>query len=286
VSNTQAAAGVTLVREWARTGRLAPAAHRFGIEVTEAELCATTTRMPLVAGLLRPDGRSSAAVTAMLGDVALATATVASLPHVGTVTTVSMTIDHLRPVPLDGDLTAVCRAQEWAPGTLQHAGGHVYGTDGPEPVAVVSAWFVSMILTDEAAASLPVTAPYQPNPRDKNSGSSLDDRLELARIENAGDGEVRLQLAATRASANGMGTLHGGVGALTCGYAAELLLGPQARLLTSSYNYLRPVPTPASVAVRAAVVRRGRRTATASASLTGPDGRDAVHCAITAGVGG
>jgi acyl-coenzyme A thioesterase PaaI-like protein len=109
------------------------------------------------------------------------------------------------------------------------------------------------------------------------------DLVDLLQADELPDGALRV--VAREALSNIAGTLHGGVGALACELAAERVLGPDARLLSASFGYLRPTPRGGAVTVRSSVVRSGRRTGTASADLVGADGRVALSATVVTALG-
>ena len=267
------AGGVERLQRWQDEGAMPPAVGRLGIAIERAEPNLTVTRMPVTAELLLPDGTASAALPAMVADVGMATSVVASLPEPRAVTTISMTIDHLAPPPASGSLVATCRARDFAGGEPQHAAGEVRDEEG-RLVAAVSGWFLPGEL------ERPGTRP--PLPRERSAGD-LTALLGVDASALTAD-RVGFPLAVRDALANSGGVLHGGIGAIGCVLAAEAALGPGTVLLTSSYAYLRPAPGRAVMGVSAEVLRRGRRTASAQALLTAPDGRTALRVDITAGV--
>jgi acyl-coenzyme A thioesterase PaaI-like protein len=271
---TPPADGVDRLRRW-RDEQLGvpPAVGRLRAVLEVVEAGTTTVRMPLHPELLLPDGRPTAAVTSMLADVGLTTSVVASLPHALAVTTVSMTVDHLAAPAAEGSLVAVCRAGPYAEGRPQHAVGELHDGSGQQ-VAAVSGWFLPSVV--QAHATVRTGLVVEP---------PADDLLGLlgAVDEVPGGG---FTLLAREALGNVAGTLHGGIGAMACEVAAERCLGQGAGLLTSSFAYLRPTPRGGTVAVRADVVRRGRRTGTAQASLVGADGRVALAATVVTALDG
>lgn len=259
--------GVDRLRRWRDEQRgVPPAVGRVRAAFDAVELAATTVRMPLHPELLLPDGRASAAVASLLADIGLTTSVVASLPHALAVTTISMTVDHLAPVPTQGALVAVCRSSPYAGGRPQHAAGEVYDHAGQQ-VAAVSGWFLPSVVQAHATARVGIVE--EPAARDL---------LDLLQGVEQPDGT--LLVVARDALSNVAGTLHGGVGALACELAAERALGPDARLLSASFGYLRPTPRGGTVTVTSDVVRRGRRTGTAHATLVGADGRVALSATV------
>jgi acyl-coenzyme A thioesterase PaaI-like protein len=106
-----------------------------------------------------------------------------------------------------------------------------------------------------------------------------DDLRELLRVP-AGPA---FSLHARDALSNALGTLHGGVGALASQLAAEAALAGGLRPLTSRFTYLRPTPRDGSVTVVATVVRQGRRTGAAYASVTAGDGRVVLSASLVVG---
>jgi uncharacterized protein (TIGR00369 family) len=245
---------------------------RFRIALSAVGPATSTSVMELHPELLRPSGHPTAGVAAMLADSALATATVASLPTPMSVVTLAMTVDHLGAIPATGTLRCTAHAQPFVEmGHPQHAGGHIWAGDAGTPVAVVSAWFISRPVPGEPGPPGPIEEP----------GTDLHDLLDITE-PLARDGVVEFALPVRESLSNLGGTLHGGVGALSSALAAEALLGPTGRLLTTSYRYLRPVPLDGVATVRAQIVRAGRRTATAEVRVIAPDGRDGMQATIVA----
>lgn len=259
--------GVDRLRRW-RDELLGvpPAVGRVRAVLDEVARGTTTVRMPLHPELLLPGGAPSAAVASLLADIGLTTSVVASLPHALAVTTISMTVDHLAPVPAEGVLVAVCRASDYDGGRPQHAVGEVLDASGRR-VAAVSGWFLPSVV--QAHASAKVGLVQEP---------PAHHLVDLLQAEELPDGSLRV--VAREALSNIAGTLHGGVGALACELAAERVLGPEARLLSASFGYLRPTPRGGAVTVQSDVVRRGRRTGTAHATLVGADGRVALSATV------
>lgn len=264
--------GVDRLRRW-RDELLGvpPAVGRVRAVLDTVDRGTTTVRMPMHPELLLPGGRPSAAVAALLGDIGLTTSVVASLPHALAVTTISMTVDHLAPVPTEGLLVAQCRASEYDGGRPQHAVGQVVDATGRH-VAAVSGWFLPSVVQAHAAARVGLV-----------QEAPARDLVELLQADQLPDGTLRV--VAREALSNITGTLHGGVGALTCELAAERVLGPDARVLSASFGYLRPTPRGGAVSVQAHVVRRGRRTGTANADLVAADGRVALSATVVAALG-
>ena len=244
-----------------------PAVGRFGGRLLDVAPGTSTVRVPLTPELLLPDGTTSAAVPALLGDVGLTTAVVSTLPDTRAVTTISMTVDLLTTTPATGSLTAVCRSRPFTGGAPQHATGTLTDADGTA-VAEVAGWF------------LPVEGD---RPGLQRRGLTQEppatDLLALLRL----DGDV---LVARDALGNVAGALHGGVGALAVCLAAERALGPGTRLLSAACSYERPTPRDAEVVLEASVLRRGRRTATVESVLRSDEGKVAVRARTTALVGG
>ena len=132
----------------------------------------------------------------------------------------------------------------------------------------MSGWFLAA--PAEAVAAERVGLVQEP------PAQHLHDLLQVA-------GGPSFALHARDALSNALGTLHGAVGAAAAHLAAETALSPGLRPLTSSFTYLRPTPRDGSVDVRGEVVRQGRRTGLADATLTGPDGRTVLRAAVVAG---
>ena len=266
--------GLEQLRRWRDRIGLPPAVERLGIAVTDIGPEQTVTRMPLPPELLLPDGRPSAAPPAMLADFGLVTAIVGSLPRPGAAITISMTVDHLAPTPPSGVLVATCRAQPYADGGPQHAHGQIRDGDG-RLVASMSGWFLPNH-ADLRAPAPPAGMVAEP------AAAHLLDLLGVPQpAARDGDG-VGFPLAVRHALTNVVGTLHGGAGAISALLAAEAALGPGARLLSSTYAYLRPAPAGSVVDVTARVHRKGRRTASVRSALTAHDGREALRVEVVA----
>jgi acyl-coenzyme A thioesterase PaaI-like protein len=264
--------GVDRLRRWRDEQRgVPPAVGRVRAVLDRVERGTTTVSVPLHRELLLPHGRPSAAVASLVSDIGLTTSVVASLPHPLAVTTVSMTVDHLAPVPAEGRLVATCRAAAYDGGRPQHAVGEVHDGQGRQ-VAAVSGWFLPSVV--QAHATERVGVVVEP---------AAQDLLDLLQAREHPDGTLRI--LAREALSNIAGTLHGGIGALACEVAAERSLGPDARLLSTAFGYLRPTPRGGAVTVGAHVVRRGRRTGTAAASLVAADGRVALAATAVAALG-
>ena len=120
------------LRRWRDHDRgVPPAVGRVAARLLSVAPGSTVVRLPLTRELLLADGRSTEAVSALLGDVGLTTSVISSLPDLRGVTTVSMTVDHHAPPPRDGALVATCTAGAYADGRLQHAAGTLQ--NGAEP---------------------------------------------------------------------------------------------------------------------------------------------------------
>lgn len=244
-----------------------PAFGRLGARLEAAGACTTSVRLPLTPQLLLPDGRPSGAVTSLLADFALTTSVIASLPDLRGVTTVALTVDHLALPPASGSLVSRCTATPYADGRPQHAAGALHDDRGRQ-VAAVSGWFLAA--PAEAVSAERVGLAHEP------AAAHLLDLLGVP----AGPS---FELAARDALSNALGTLHGGIGALAAQLAAETALATDLRPLTSTFAYLRPTPRDGTVTVEGAVVRSGRRTGTASAAVTGPDGRTVLTSTLVVG---
>jgi uncharacterized protein (TIGR00369 family) len=90
------------------------------------------------------------------------------------------------------------------------------------------------------------------------------------------------ELLARDALSNAIGSLHGGIGSLACSLAAEAAL-PGRRPLTTNITFLRPTPREGSVTVTGRVVRQGRRTGAAEASIVDGEGRLLVSARLVTG---
>ena len=251
-----------------------PAVGRVRAHLDEVAPATTTVRLPLHPELLLPGGTPSAGVASLVADIGLTTSVVAALPHALAVTTISMTVDHLGPTPPSGSLVAVCTAAAYEEGRPQHATGTVVDATGRE-VAAVSGWFLPAVVQAHAAERVGLVQEVP--------SAHLHDLLGFTVPEGNGGS---FAFVAREALSNITGTLHGGVGALACDTAGEAVLAPEGRLLTSAFSYLRPTPRGGAVTVRADVVRRGRRTATAQCSVVGADGRRALQATVVAALDG
>lgn len=259
--------GVERLRRWTDEQRGVPPA--FGRMRASFDLVvpgSTTVRLPLEPELLLPDGSPSGAVTAMLTDFGLASSVISSLPDLRGVTTVSLTVDHLALPPTTGALVATCMAAPYVDGGLQHATGTV-ADDAGNPVALVSGWLIPTPAEPEGMAREGV--PVEP------MAAHLGDLLGTAVTPD-------LRLVARDALSNAIGSLHGGSVALACELAAEAAL-PAMRPLSTTLAFLRPTPREGSVAVRAAVVREGRRTGLVEVTVTDDDGRTLVTGRLVVG---
>ena len=266
--------GVARLLRWRDEQRgVPPAVGRLRAHFDVVEPGTTTVRLPLHPELLLPDGATDAGVQSLVADIGLTKAVVASLPHALAVTTISMTVDHLAPTPATGSLVAVSTASPYADGRPQHATGAVVDGAGRQ-VAAVSGWFLPAVVQAHAAERVGLV--HEP------PSAHLHDLLGLAEPGPGG----AAALVAREALSNIAGTLHGGVGALACDTAVQAVLAPEGRLLTSAFSYLRPTPRGGEVAVRADVLRRGRRTATAQCTVVGADGRLALQATVVAALDG
>jgi acyl-coenzyme A thioesterase PaaI-like protein len=260
--------GLERLRRWRDEDRgVPPAFGRLGARLEDAAWCTTAVRLPLTDELLLPDGRPTGAVTSLVADFALTTSVIASLPDLRGVTTVALTVDHLALPPTSGSLVSRCTATAYADAGPQHAAGTLHDDTGRQ-VAAVSGWFLAA--PAEAVSAERVGLVQEP------PAAHL---LDLLRVP-AGP---RFELGARDALSNALGTLHGGIGALAAQVAAEAALSGDLRPLTSTFTYLRPTPRDGTVAVEGAVVRSGRRTGTASAVVTGPDGRPVLTSTLVVG---
>jgi uncharacterized protein (TIGR00369 family) len=262
--------GVARLLRWRDEQRgVPPAVGRMRAHFDAVAAGTTTVRLPLHPELLLPGGAPATGVQSLVADIGLTTAVVASLPHALAVTTVSMTVDHLAPTPRTGSLIAVCTAAAYQDGRPQHAHGVV--SDGlGQQVAAVSGWFLPAVVQAHAAERVGLVS--------EPPSAHLHDLLGLTDLEVTGS----FGFVAREALSNIAGTLHGGVGALACDTAAQAAFAPEGRLLTSAFSYLRPTPRGGAVSVRADVVRRGRRTATAQSAVVGADGRLALQATVVA----
>lgn len=244
-----------------------PAFGRLGALLEDVGPCTTAVRLPLTPELLLPDGRPNGAVTSLLADFALTTSVIASLPDLRGVTTIALTVDHLALPPTSGSLVSRCTAAAYDDGRPQHAAGALHDDTGRR-VAAVSGWFLAA--PAEAASAERVGLVAEP------PAASLLDLLGVPAGSSFG-------LTARDALSNALGTLHGAVGAAAAQLAAEQALRTELRPLRSTFAYLRPTPRDGTVRVEGAVVRAGRRTGTATATVTGPDGRTVLTSELVVG---
>lgn len=245
------------LRRWRDHDRgVPPAVGRVAARLLSVAPGSTVVRLPLTRELLLADGRSTEAVSALLGDVGLTTSVISSLPDLRGVTTVSMTVDHHAPPPRDGALVATCTAGAYADGRPQHAAGTLRDEDGAL-VATVSGWFLAA--PADAVAADRVGLVQEPPAAHLRGLLAVDDGPHF-------------DLVARDALSNALGSLHGGIGALAAHLAAAAALDPAAAL-TSTFVFLRPTPRDGTVRVGGERVRQGRRTGTATAALTDADGR-------------
>ena len=260
--------GLERLRRWRDEDRgVPPAFGRLGARLEDVAPCTTSVRLPLTPELLLPDGRPSGAVTSLLADFALTTSVIASLPDLRGVTTVVLTVDHLALPPASGSLVSRCTAGAYAGGGPQHAAGALHDDTGRQ-VAAVSGWFLAA--PAEAASAERVGLVQEP------AAAHLLDLLGVA-------GGPSFGLIGRDALINALGTLHGGIGALAAQLAAEAALAGDLRPLTTTFAYLRPTHRDGTVTVHGTVVRSGRRTGAASATVTGPDGRTVLAASLVVG---
>ena len=260
--------GLERLRRWREEDRgVPPAFGRLGARLEDVGPRTTAVRLPLTDELLLPDGRPSGAVTSLLADFALTTSVIASLPDLRGVTTVALTVEHLALPPVSGSLVSRCTAAAHDGDRPQHASGALHDDTG-RTVAAVSGWFLAA--PAEAASAERVGLAHEP------AAAHLLDLLQVPAGPSFG-------LSARDALSNALGTLHGGIGALAAQLAAHAALGTDLRPLTSTFTFLRPTPRDGSVTVEGAVVRSGRRTGAAAATVTGPDGRAVLTSTLVVG---
>ena len=262
--------GLERLRRWTEEERgVPPAFGRLGASFDRIAPRTTTVRLPLTAELLLPGGRPTSGVAALVADFGLTTSVISSLPDLRGVTTVSMTVDHVAPPPVSGALVASCTAAPYADGAPQTATGDVHDQDGRH-VARVSGWFLPAPAEQLSADRVGLV--HEPAARD------LPELLQASYATS-------FDLVARDALSNALGSLHGGIGALACSLVTEAAL-PGMRLLTSAFAYLRPTPREGSVTVTGAVVRQGRRTGAADATVVDGDGRLLLTARSVTGPGG
>lgn len=249
--------GVERLRRWTEQARgVPPAFGRLGAGLDAVAPGTTAVRLPLTPELLRRDGRPTSGTTALLADFGLTTSVISTLPDLRGVTTIAMTVDHLAGPPTSGALVARCTAQPYTDGQPQHAAGSLHD-DAGRLVAQVSGWFLPTPADDLSVNRVGLVQ--------EPSAAHLDELLQTT------VGAV-FALHARDALSNAIGSLHGGIGALACSLAAEAVL-PGARPLSLALVFLRATPREGTVAVSGSVVRAGRRTGTADASLVDDNGR-------------
>ena len=259
--------GLERLRRWRDENRgVPPAVIRLGATLDRIEPAATAVRLTLSPELLLPGGEPTGAVTALLADVGLTTSIMASLPDLRGVTTISLTVDHLRVPPVSGWLLATCRAAPYDGGRPQHATGLLHDAAGHE-IARATGWFLAAAAEPDRLERVHVV---QEPP--------AEHLLDLLGIE---PGPV-FRLVAREALGNVLGSLHGGVGALAGQLAAEAALGRPLRPLTSAFTYLRPTPRGASVTVTGSVVRAGRRTGSSVSVAADSGGRTTLQTTLVA----
>ena len=260
--------GLERLRRWGDEARgVPPAFSRFGADLVDAGPCRTVVRVPLTDELRPPDDGPSGAVVCLAADFGLTTSVIASLPDLRGVTTVAMTVDHLSPAPGSGALVASCTAGSYEDGGPQHASGTVSDAAG-RAVAAVSGWFLA--------------APAEAVHVERVGRVSEPPAADLRALLRVPAGPA-FALHARDALSNALGTLHGGVGALASQLAAEAALAGGLRPLTSRFTYLRPTPRDGSVTVVGTVVRQGRRTGAAQATVTAQDGRVVLSASLVVG---
>ena len=259
--------GVERLRRWREQDRgVPPAVGRLGAQLTWVAHGATNMRLPLTPELLLPGGSPTGAVTSLLADMGLTTSVIASLPDLRGVTTISMTVDHHGLPPESGTLLSTCTAHPYADGRPQHASGSVHDEDG-RLVATVSGWFLAAPADAVAADRVGlVTEPPAAH------------LLDLLKVPAGPD----FTLHARDALSNALGSLHGGVGALSAQLAAAAALDPDWRPLSATFTFLRPTPRDGAVRVAGSVVRQGRRTALATSSISDASDRTLVTAALVA----
>jgi len=259
--------GVERLRRWREEDRGVPrAVGRLGAILTSVAPRSTTVRIALTPELLLPDGSPTGAVSSLVADIGLTTSVISSLPDLGGVTTISMTVDHLHEPPVTGALSSQCTAGAYDGGRPQHAVGTLHD-DAGRLVAVASGWFLAVPAGDRAdeQVGLAVEPPAQ-------------HLLDLLRVPAGPE----FDLVARDALSNAIGSMYGGIGALAGQLAASAALHPGATPLTSTVTYLHPTPRGSSVRVTGSAVRQGRRTSVACSTLRSPDGRTLVTSTLVA----
>lgn len=249
--------GVERLRRWSQEARgVPPAFGRLRAGLDDVSPGRTAVRLPLTPELLLPGGAPTSGTTALLADFGLTTSVISSLPDLRGVTTVAMTVEHLGPPPTTGALVAHCRAEAYDDGSPQHATGTLSADDG-RAVARVSGWFLPTPAESVAAERTGLV--------EEPPAAGLGELLQAPTGPS-------FSLHARDALSNAIGSLHGGIGALACSLACEAVL-PGMRPLSLALTYLRPTPRDGTVTVTGSVVRAGRRTGTADASVVDDDGR-------------
>ena len=259
--------GVERLRRWTDEQRgVPPAFGRMRCSFDDVRVGATTVRLPLAEELRLPDGQPTTAVTAMLADFGLASCVISSLPDLRGVATISLAVDHLALPPTSGALVVSCTTTPYDEGRPQSARGTVRDDTG-RLVAQVSGWLMPTPAEPEGVERVGLV-----------EEPPAEHLLDLLRVPAA----PGFELVARDALSNAIGSLHGGIGFLACTLAAEAAL-PEMRPLTMSIAFLRPTPREGSVTVRADVVRQGRRTGAADATVTDADGRLLVSGRLVTG---
>lgn len=262
--------GLERLRRWRDEDRgVPPAVSRLGATLDQIETGTTRVRLPMSSELLLPGGGPTGAVTALLADFGLTTSVMASLPDLRGITTICMTVDHLRLPPVDGWLLATGQAAPYDDGRPQHARGTIHDADGHE-IARATGWF------------LPV--PAEPGRVERVHVVQEPPAAHLLDLLGIGPGPT-FGLVAREALSNVLGSLHGGIGALAGQLAAEAALGGSPLPLTSAFRYERPTPRGTAVTVTGSVVRSGRRICSSSAVAADRDGNVTLQTTLVAARG-
>lgn len=255
------------LRRWTDEQRgVPPAFGRMRASLDAVAIGTTTVRLPLEPELLLPTGAATGAVTAMLADFGLASCVISSLPDLNGVTTICLTVDHLSLPPASGALVATCATSSYDDGRPQYARGQVHDAAGTL-VAQVSGWLMPTPAEPSGAERVGLV--------EEPAAAHLPDLLQVPYAPT-------FELLARDALSNAIGSLHGGIGSLACSLAAEAAL-PGRRPLTANITFLRPTPREGSVTVTGRVVRQGRRTGAAEASIVDGEGRLLVSARLVTG---
>lgn len=261
--------------------RHAPVERGLDMHPVRAGAGELVLRAPLHDGVRGPDGRVAPVLVDLLADSGIGYLVFTAARLQAGAPTVDLRIDHFGPAAAEATaVTAVL--------TLLHLDEHVgvgraeLGDDTGVPVA-------------HAVATMAITgSPARPGalaggadggeiggPTDFRAGRPPFDpaRLVPEKLEtDPADGTVVFTPGPSATNLNG--TAHGAVlAALARGAQDRLLAGRDARALSDTVEFLRPVPLDTRLRVRAEPVRTGRRFWAVRTELLLPDDRVAVRAA-------